>query len=91
MAKDQRSNYQDKVISNYYENLDTIMLTRLQEIVTDLYLADTKAKADRLWDRAQKAMVKLKIKPAVIKHILNKRDVTILAKNLTEWLRDTKH
>ena len=91
MAKKQRSNYQDKVISNYYENLDTIMLTKLQEIVTDLYLADTKAKSDRLWDRAQKAMVKLKIKPAVIKHILNKRDVTILAKNLTEWVRYTKH
>ena len=91
MAKNGFSSYQKGVISNYYENLDTIMLTKLQEIVTDLYLADSKAKQDRLWDRAQKAMVKLKIKPAVIEHILNKRDVTILAKNLQEWLRETKH
>ncbi len=86
MAKNQRSNYQNKVISDYYENLDTIMLTKLQEIVTDLFLADTKAKVDRLWDRAHKAMVKLKIKPAIIEHILKKRDVTILAKNLQDWL-----
>ncbi len=87
MAKTQRSNYQDKVISNYYENLDTIMLTRLQEIVSDLYLADTKAKQGRLWDRAQKAMEKLKVKPAIIKHIMSRRDVTVLAKNVEGWLK----
>ncbi len=90
MAKDQRSNYQDKVISNYYENLDTIMLTKLQEIVSDLYLADTKAKQDRLWERAQKAMKKLKIKPAIIEHILSRRDVTILAGNVEDWLKAGK-
>ncbi len=90
MAKDQRSNYQNKVISNYYENLDTIMLTKLQEIVSDLYLADTKAKQDRLWERAQKAMKKLKIKPAIIEHILSKRDVTILAGNVEDWLKTGK-
>ncbi len=86
MAKNEYSNYQKKVISNYYEHLDTIMLTKLQEIVTDLYLADSKAKQDRLWDRAQKAMEKLKIKPPVIAHIMKQRDATILAKNIQEWL-----
>ncbi|HPD47071.1 MAG TPA: hypothetical protein P5279_10695 [Anaerohalosphaeraceae bacterium] len=87
MAKREYSNYQKKVISNYYEHLDTIMLTKLQEIVTDLYLADSKAKQDKLWERAQKAMEKLNIKPAVIAHILKQRDLTILAKNLQEWLK----
>jgi hypothetical protein len=81
------SKYQSKVISNYYSNLDTIMLTKLQEIVTDLYLADTKSKQDRLWDRAEKAMIKLKIKPAVIEHIVEKRDPAILAKNIQDWLK----
>ncbi len=86
MAKD-RSKYQQKIISNYYDNLDTIMLTKLQELVTELYLADSKAKADRLWDRAQKAMEKLKIKPAIIEHIMKTRSVTVLAKNLEKWLK----
>ncbi len=90
MAKNGLSNYQKNVISNYYENLDTIMLTKLQEIVSDLYLAETKAKQGRLWDRAQKAMEKLKVKPAIIKYIMTRRDVTILAKNVEDWLKAVK-
>ena len=90
MAKSELSHYQKNVISNYYENLDTIMLTKLQEIVTDLYLAESKAKQDRLWERAEKAMTKLKIKPAIVKHVLGKRDVMILARNVEEWLKSGK-
>ena len=90
MAGQDRSNYQKKVISNYYDNLDNIMLTKLQEMVTDLYLADSKAKADKLWDRVEKAMAKLKIKPAVIKHIMSKRSAAILARNLEDWLKVKK-
>jgi hypothetical protein len=90
MAKKGLSNYQRSVINNYYDNLDTIMLTKLQEIVTDLYLAESKAKQDRLWERAEKAMMKLKIKPAIVKHILGKRDVMILARNVEDWLKSGK-
>lgn len=80
-----RSDHQKSVISNYYNNLDTIMLNKLSELVSELYLADTTAKKERLWQRAEKAMIKLKIKPAIIDHIMQKRDVRILAKNLQEW------
>jgi hypothetical protein len=89
MAKE-RSNYQQKVISRYYENLDTIMLGKLQEMVTDLYLADSETKKKRLWDRVDKAMQKLKVKPNIYEHILLKKDVTILAKNLEDWLKASK-
>ncbi|MBN1457051.1 MAG: hypothetical protein JW912_04280 [Sedimentisphaerales bacterium] len=87
MGKKQYSGYQQDVISRYYDNLDTIMLGKLQEIVTDLYLADTKAKEKRLWERAEKAMIKLKIKPNLFEHIMGRKDVTILAKNLEDWLK----
>ncbi len=86
MGKNERSQYQKTVISGYYKNLDTIMLQKLSELVTELYLAETKAKHDRLWERAHKAMVKLKIRPATIEHIMEKKDVQILARNLQEWL-----
>ena len=86
MAKNDYSAYQKTVISGYYDNLDTIMLQKLSELVTELYLADTKAKKDRLWQRAHKAMVKLKVTPAIIDHIMKKQDVEILAKNLQDWL-----
>lgn len=91
MGKKGYSTYQQSVISRYYDNLDTIMLGKLQELVTDLYLADSKAKKDRLWDRAEKAMEKLKIRPAIIEHIMAKRDVTVLAKNIEGWLRNAKN
>ena len=82
----ERSKYQQNIISNYYEHLDTIMLDKVSELVTELYLADSDAKKQRLWVRVEKAMAKLKIKPAIIEHILAKRDVEILAKNLKDWL-----
>ena len=83
------SKYQQDVISRYYENLDVIMLGKLQELVTDLYLADSLSKQDRLWDRAHKAMLKLKIKPAIIEHIMKTRSTTVLAKNVEDWLKES--
>ena len=38
----ERSNYQNKVIKNYYDNRENIALQRCQEIVTELYLAEGK-------------------------------------------------
>ncbi|MGB2864642.1 MAG: hypothetical protein WBC05_15050 [Sedimentisphaerales bacterium] len=85
MTKNEYSQYQKSVISGYYNNLDTIMLQKLGELVTELYLSDTQTRKDRLWQRAHKAMVKLKIPSAIIGHIMKKQDVEILAKNLQDW------
>ena len=90
MAKNDYSQYQKDVISGYYHNLDTIMLGKLSELVTELYLADTQAKQNRLWQRANKAMIKLKVPPAIIEHIMEKKDVEVLAKNLQDWLAKKK-
>jgi hypothetical protein len=53
------SSYQRKIINRYYANFDTIVLTRLSEIATDMVLAagDDK-KLDRLWKRAEQALSK---------------------------------
>ena len=90
MAKRDYSERQIDAISNYYQNLDAIMLQKLGELVTELYLADTQKKKDHLWERAHKAMVKLKVSPAIINHIMQKKDVEILAKNLQDWLAHQK-
>lgn len=86
MPKTEHSKYQKDVVSRYYENLDSIMLQKLQEMITDLYLAETQTKQKQLWQRVQKAMVKLKIHPQIIEHIMQKQNVEILAKNLQGWL-----
>jgi len=90
MADNARSKYQADVISGYYNHMDTIMLQKLGELVSDLYLADTPARQLRLWQRVHKAMINLKIQPAIIEHIMTKKSVEILAKNLQDWLADKK-
>jgi hypothetical protein len=86
MAKHEHSEHQQRLISRYYDNLDAIMLGKLSELVTELYLADSDAKRSRLWQRAHKAMINLKIPSAIVEHIMQKKDVEILAKNLQDWL-----
>ena len=85
MAQREYSNYQKDVISNYYRNLDTIMLGKLADTVSELYLADSQTKADKLWQKVHKAMINLKIPEAIIKNIMQKKDIQILARNLQEW------
>ena len=87
MAKKDYSDYQQDVISRYYNNMDTIMLTKLQELVTDLYLAKDGPNEDRLWERVEKAMVKLNVPQGIAQHIMAPRDVKVLATNLQDWLK----
>lgn len=81
------STYQKNIIDNYYKNLDAIQLTRLQELVTELYLAESDKKRRTLWTRVEQALNKLNIPPEIRAHILETQDERILAKNLEEWLK----
>lgn len=90
MPADSHSNYQKKVISDYYNNIDTIMLHKLSDLVTELYLCRSTKKKEKLWERAEKAMKNLKVRPAIINHIMSKKDPRILAENLKDWLHPKK-
>jgi hypothetical protein len=90
MAKQEYSAHQLGIISNYYDQLDTIMLTKLQELVSELYLADTDKKRQRLWQRVSQAMTKLKVPPSIAEHIMAQKDVEILARNVQDWLKRAK-
>lgn len=79
--------YQKKIIERYYDRRDAIMLNKLSELVTELYLADTDKKRDRLWTRVEAAMKNLKIKERIAAHILDRRDPAILAAHVKDWLK----
>ena len=85
MSKQEYSKHQKSIISGYYNNLDTLMLQKLSELVSELFLADSEAKQTRLWERVEKAMTNLKVPPTIAEHILAQRDIEVLAKNLQEW------
>ena len=82
--------HQKKIIERYYDRRDEIMLGKLQEIVTELYLAETQAKRDQLWKRAEKAMTALKVPDTIAQHILTQAKPEILAKNVRQWREDAR-
>jgi hypothetical protein len=84
MAK-QRSSYQDRVIRNYYQNRDDIMLQRLGELVTDLFLAEGQARA-RLWKRVAEVLEKLKVPKPEIQHLVRSQNPTLVANVLKRLL-----
>ncbi len=83
MAK--RSAYQQRVIKNYYENRGSIMLQRLGELVTDLYLAEGKAR-ERTWTRVESTLQNLGIPQNRIDHIHEADNPTLLADLLKELM-----
>ena len=83
MAK--RSTYQDRAIRNYYQNQGAIMVQRLGELVSELYLAEGKARA-RLWDRAARAMKNLGVPAGRIEHVVGSDNPPLLASLLKEFL-----
>jgi hypothetical protein len=88
MAKGQPlSRYQQGIVKRFYLHRGSILITRLQELVSDLALAEGK-QADRLWKRAEDALRKLETEPPIpdsrIETICGNRDVAGLAQFVGE-------
>lgn len=84
----ERTKYQEKIIRNYYQNHDAIVLQRLGEQVTELYLAEGKARTKQ-WERVQASLEKLKIPASRIKHLVESDNPSLVAKLLEELLAKT--
>jgi len=87
MAKEEYTQYQQNIITRYYSQLDTILLEKLQTLVSELYVTESEAKKNRLWQRVRQAMEKLNVPQPILEHIMSRRDVEVLARNLQEWLK----
>jgi len=83
------SKYQQKVIKNYYDNQQTLLLQKLGEHITELYLAEGKAR-ERRWKLIKAVLEKMKIPASRIEHLLKADDPALLAKLLEELLAKAK-
>ena len=72
MAK-QYSQHQEKIIRSYYRNRDAISLQKLQEQVTELFLAEGK-KREKYWKTIAGHLEKLGIPQDRIDHFLRQDD-----------------
>jgi hypothetical protein len=77
------SNHQQKIIKRYYDNLDTIALQRLADLVGELYLAEGKKK-EKAWEAARKAMEKLQVPESRITHLLTQQKPALVAELVKE-------
>jgi hypothetical protein len=79
------SSHQRKIINRYYDNIDTIVVTRLGEIVTEMALAaGDEKKLARLWKRAEQALERGKVESGEIRGLIERRDVEELARLVTK-------
>ena len=75
------SKHQQSLIRNFYRNRDAIDAQRLQEIVTEIYLAGQGKKADKLWKRAADILGRTPgLDTAETAQLIVSRDLETLAK-----------
>jgi hypothetical protein len=79
------SKHQQKIIKNYYDNRGAISLQRLSELVTDLYLAEGKARQTK-WKQAISALEKLGISKQRIEHLRQQDNPALVAKLVEELM-----
>jgi hypothetical protein len=77
--------YQQSIVKNYYANLDTALLQRLGEQVTDLYLAEGK-KREKLWASIAGSLAKLGVPQSRIDTLRKSDDARRLAALVQELL-----
>ena len=82
-----RSSYQQRVIRDYYRNQDAILIQRLGDLVSDLFLAEGKQRG-RLWKRVGTTLEKLKVPKKQVSHIVQSDNPTLLAKLLEQLLAE---
>lgn len=75
--------HQQKIIKRYYDNLDTIALQRLADLVGELYLASGKKK-EKAWESVAKTMEKLEISAARIEHLVKSQKPELVAELVKE-------
>ena len=83
MAK--RGSRQEKIVRNYYKNQDALALQKLSEHVTELYLAEGKARQQR-WKYIMAALQKLGLPGSRIDHLRNQDNPSLLAKLVEELM-----
>jgi hypothetical protein len=78
MAMENFTRHQQGIIRSYYQNRDTVSFQRVQELLTDIYLAEGKKK-EKLWDSMFNHLEKLGVPADQINHIKTKRDPELIA------------
>jgi hypothetical protein len=80
----ERTRHQEKIIKNYYRNIDSISLQKAQEQITELYLSEGK-KRETVWKRLIGNLEKLGVPQTQIDHLREKDDPTLILEAIKKF------
>lgn len=85
MAKGQYlSGYQQGIVKRYYDNQDGLVLGKLAELVSELYVCEDSKKAASLWKSVQAGLKKSNVDALRAARIINEKRIEDLAKLVQE-------
>ena len=76
--------YQKKVIRNFYDNKDLRLVQKLGELVSNLYLETSEKKKETGWKRIKKMLTDLKVHPGEVEYLTKDKNLSIILKKLDE-------
>ncbi len=76
--------YQRGIIKRYYDNKEHLMVQKLSETVSELYMCEDPGKTDRLWKSAHTALKNLKVPEKKVERCVSERDTGLLAKIVSD-------
>jgi hypothetical protein len=83
MAKSQfLSKHQQGIVNRYYQHADTRVLTKLQELVSEIYLATDPKSLDKLWKSAKTQLENTPMPGGKIDTLIASRDIKALAESV---------
>lgn len=82
----QRGKYQQRVVRNYYQNREGIALQRAQELVTELYLAEGKARVQH-WKNLATHLEALGVKKKQIDHLVSQDNPELVANLINKLMQ----
>jgi hypothetical protein len=76
--------YQKKVIRNFYDNKDLRLVQKLGELVSNLYIETSEKKKETGWKRIKKMLTDLKVHPGEVEYLTKDKDLSKISKKLDE-------
>jgi hypothetical protein len=73
------SSYQKSIVNRYYANADARVVNALQEIVSEIAVAETEAARTKQWKRAHDHLLKTTLDPKEIARVVTSKSLTDLA------------
>ncbi len=76
--------YQQKAIRNFYDNKDLLLVQKLGELVSNLYLETSEKKKETGWKKIKKMLTDLKVHPGEVEYLTKEKNLSMISKKLDE-------